>query len=278
MANRNFRLTISPHSTYSIEYDDVLFSGRSDFQQIEVIQSIDFGRMLVLDGVINLTELDEAVYHEMLVHVPLFSHPNPESVLIIGGGDGGTAREVLRHTSLTKVRQVEIDARVIEVCKRYFPSISHGFDNPRLDLTVTDAISFVMETTERFDVILVDSTDSIIEQSRGLFSETFYRACMGILNENGILAAQVGDHLFQPEVVDMVFENMKKAFNVVRMFLAPVPAYTVVPYSFALCSASGDYMDTAPGRFNGDFSTRYYNREIHQASFALPEYLKKSLR
>jgi len=271
-----FRYEISPHISVHLECKGVLHSSQSSFQKIEVVESLDFGRMLVLDGVINLTERDEFVYHEMLVHVPLFSHPDPSEVLIVGGGDGGTAREAVKHEGISSIQQVEIDKEVIAVSRRYFPSLSSSLDHPKVDVLFSDAIQYVREIEEKFDIILIDSTDRVIDQSEGLFTVPFYRDCCNALTEQGILAAQVGDIFFEKELVLDVFNKLKEVFPIVRIFRAPVPSYTLVPYSFAFCSkAIRPEMELGLSRFSKIFQTRYYNEQIHKAAFALPEHLRE---
>jgi len=241
-----------------------------------VVESLDFGKMLVLDGVINLTERDEFVYHEMLAHVPLFSHPDPSEILIVGGGDGGTAREVIKHEGISSIQQVEIDKEVIAVSRRYFPSLSSSLDHPKVNVLLSDAIQYVREIEEKFDIILIDSTDSVVDQSEGLFTVPFYKDCCNALTEQGILAAQIGDIFFEKELVKDVFNRLKEVFPIVRIFRAPVPSYTLVPYSFAFCSkALRPEMELGLSRFSKIFQTRYYNEQIHKAAFALPEHLRE---
>ena len=271
-----FRYEISPHISVYLECNGILHSGRSSFQKIEVVESVDFGRMLVLDGVINLTERDEFVYHEMLVQVPLFSHPDPLKILIVGGGDGGTAREALKHEGINRIQQVEIDGEVISISKKYFPSLGLALDHPKVNVLFVDAIQYVTDTEETFDIILVDSTDPVIEQSEGLFTVPFYRDCLNALTEQGILAAQLGDISFEADLVSAVFNRVKEVFPIVRIYLAPIPSYTLVPYSFAFCSKTiHPEMGLGLSRFVRSFQTRYYNPQIHQSAFVLPEYLRK---
>jgi len=272
-----FRYEISPHIFVYLECKGVLHSSQSSFQRIEVVESLDFGRMLVLDGVINLTERDEFVYHEMLVHVPLFSHPDPQKVLIVGGGDGGTAREVLKHEGINRIQQVEIDGEVIAVSKKYFPSLGLALGHPKVNVLIMDAVQYVRKIEEKFDIIIIDSTDPVVEQSEGLFTVSFYRDCLNALTEQGILAAQVGDITFETNLVISVFNRLKEVFPVIRVYLAPIPSYTLVPYSFAFCSKA---IHPEKGlarlwRIGRDFQARYYNPRIHRAAFALPGYLKK---
>ena len=271
-----FRYEISPHIYVYLECAGVLYSKQSNFQKIEVVESIDFGKMLVLDGIINLTERDEFIYHEMLVHVPLFSHPDPVKVLIVGGGDGGTAREALKHKGIEIVQQVEIDGEVIDVSKKYFPSLGLALEDPKVGVFLMDAVQYMKEIKEKFDIILVDSTDPVIEQSGELFSLPFYKDCFNALTEQGILATQVGDSFFENNLVLDVFNNLKKVFPIVKIYCAPVPSYTLVPYSFAFCSkVVRPEMRLGLSRFSGSFQTRYFTPGIHQAAFALPEYLRK---
>ena len=271
-----FRYNVSPNITMYLECSGILYSSQSKYQMIEVIESVGLGRMLVLDGVINLTERDEYIYHEMLAHVPLFSHPNPSHILIVGGGDGGTAREVIKHEGVVKIQQVEIDREVIRVSKKYFPSVSSALDHPKVHVLVMDAIQYIAQTKEKFDVIIIDSTDPGIKQSEGLFTASFYRDCRNALNQNGILAAQIGDISFETTLVVEVFRKLREVFPLVRAYLAPIPSYSVLPYSFAFCSRQA-YAEEGLGlsRFHEGFQTRYYNPQIHRASFALPEYLSE---
>jgi spermidine synthase len=272
-----FRYEISPHVWVYLECNGILHSGRSGFQKIEVLDSLDFGRMLVLDGVINLTERDEFVYHEMLAHVPLFSHPDPHNVLIVGGGDGGTAREVLKHEGISRIQLVEIDEEVISVSKRYFPALAQALDHPKVNVLVMDAVEYLKETEEKFDAILIDSTDPVVEQSGGLYTVPFYKDCLNALTERGIVAAQVGDVFFEPHLVMSVFNNLREAFHIAKIFYAPIPSYTVFPYGFAFCSNEVDPQEgLGLPRFDGSFKTKYYNPQIHQAAFALPEDLRRS--
>jgi len=271
-----FRYEISPHVWVYLECSGILHSKRSSLQKIEVVDSLDFGKMLVLDGVINLAERDEFVYHEMLAHVPLFSHPEPRHVLIVGGGDGGTAREVLKHEGISGIQLVEIDEEVMSVSRDYFPALAQSLDHPKVHVLVMDAVEYLKETKEKFDIILIDSTDPVIEQSGGLFTVPFYKDCLNALTDKGIVAAQVGDVFFESNVVMSVLTNLKDVFHVAKVFSAPIPSYTIFPYCFAFCSNRiNPQGGSGLPRFDGSFETKYYNPQIHEAAFALPEYLRK---
>ena len=272
-----FRYEVSPHVWVYLDCNGTLHSRRSSFQKIEVVDSLDFGRMLVLDGVINLTERDEFVYHEMLAHVPLFSHPEPRTVLIVGGGDGGTAREVLKHEGISRIQLVEIDEEVMSVSRDYFPALAQSLEHPKVYVLVMDAVEYLKETKEKFDIILIDSTDPVIEQSGGLYTVPFYKDCLNALTDRGIVAAQVGDVFSEPHLVMSVFNKLKEAFHIAKIFHAPIPSYTIFPYCFAFCS---NEIDPQQGfglpRFDGSFETKYYNPQIHQGAFALPEDLRRN--
>ena len=169
--------------------ENVLFSGKSDFQTVDVVETKGHGKMLLNDGLIMVTERDEFAYHDMISHLPLFVHPNPKNVLVIGGGDGGTAREVIRHKSVEKCTMVEIDAMVVEACKEHIPQTASALDNPKINLIIGDGVQFVKETKEKFDVIIVDSTDPI-GPAQPFFGEAFYQDVFNCLTDDGIVVSQ----------------------------------------------------------------------------------------
>ncbi|MBA6358167.1 polyamine aminopropyltransferase, partial [Colwellia sp. BRX8-3] len=169
--------------------EKVLFSGKSEFQTVDVVETKGHGKMLLNDGLIMVTERDEFAYHDMISHVPLFVHPHPKNILVIGGGDGGTAREVIRHLSVKKCTMVEIDEMVVDACKKHIPQTASALDDERIDLIIGDGVQFVKETTEKFDVIIVDSTDPI-GPAQPLFGEAFYKDVFNCLADDGIVVAQ----------------------------------------------------------------------------------------
>ena len=177
-------LWIREKSVESVELafkvQNILFSGRSQYQQVEVIQTVDHGRMLVLDGSVMFTERDEFIYHEMIAHVPLFVHPEPKNVLVVGGGDGGTVREILKHRSVERVVMVEIDPMVVEACRKHIPSVSSALDDPRLELCIEDAVRYVAASKDTFDIAIVDSTDPV-GPGVELFGRDFYRNAARLL-------------------------------------------------------------------------------------------------
>lgn len=251
---------------------DILYDHHSQFQHVQVATGPLFGRMLILDDAVQTTESDEFTYHEMLVHFPLVTHPQPRRVLIIGGGDGGTLEEVLKHP-VEQVTMVEIDHEVIEVSRRYLPSISgSAFDDPRTRLLIEDGIAFVQQTDERFDVILVDSTDPK-GPGVALFSEEFYAACTRALTDDGILSAQSGSPLYQRDLMDLVGRHLARTFPIVVPYWTAVPAYPGVLWSFTCGSRRHDPRNIGPetiARRLAGLNLRYYSADAHRTAVALP--------
>ncbi|MFO7733923.1 MAG: polyamine aminopropyltransferase [Candidatus Aminicenantes bacterium] len=252
---------------------DVLYEGRSEFQRIEIIRNRDYGRVLLLDGLLQTTERDEFYYHEMLVHPALACHPRPSKVLIIGGGDGGALREVLRHP-VVKAWLVEIDGRVIEACRRHFPWLKAALKDPRAELAVADGNVFIEEVREKFDVILVDSSDPV-GPSTVLHEEAFYCKLKSRLNPGGVIAAQAGSLMLHQDSHAMKSVFLKKLFRHSGLYLGPVPTYPVGMWCYNFLSDGVDPL--APRRMRIPKGLKYYNAEIHRAAFALPNFLKDRL-
>lgn len=253
-----------------------LYHKKSRYQTIDVLESVYYGRVLVIDKVVMLTEMDEFVYHEMLTHVPLQYMENPSSVLIIGGGDGGTAREVLKYKSIKRVVMVEIDEEVIETSKRFFPTLSSSFRDKRLEVCIEDGAKYVKETDERFDLIIVDSTDPV-GPGEVLFSAGFYRDCSRLLESGGVLTAQTEspfDLRYRPVIQD-IYRNLRSGFNIVRMYLGSIPTYPFGLWSFGFASNG---IDPLRGKLSNPFipeGLRYYNRELGRCIFNLPNFVKE---
>jgi spermidine synthase len=262
-----------------IQVQRVVYEGSSDYQSICVLDTVPFGRALILDNILQTTEKDEFIYHEMLVHPSLVSLARLERVLIIGGGDGGSLRRVLEH-SPREVVQVELDRAVVETCRRYLPQVSGGaFDDPRLDLLFADGYEFVEKAREPFDAIIVDLTDPFPPgPSLRLFSVGFYQAIRRILKEEGLIVTQSSSALLLTDELLSIYANLKAVFPLVRVYLAPVPSYPGVLWSFTLASAGNDplALDEATVRQRLEarsISSRYYSPQMHLASFALPSFL-----
>ena len=265
----------SDHLHVGHKITKVLYQGRSEYQEIAVIDTVEFGRMLVLDGIAQLSLRDEFVYHEMLVHVPLFTHPDPKRVLVIGGGDGGTVREILKHPEVEEVHLVEIDGQVIEVCREYLPQLARSLDDPRVTVHVTDGIKFVNEHTAAFDAILVDSTDPL-GPSEGLFTVAFYADAAQALRDDGVLAVQSESPFFLPELVRDIYRAIGSCFAQARLYMATVPLYSLAPWSFTMGNKKPQDRLTFR-KAAEDLDTKYYSSEIHGASFCLPPYVKEIL-
>jgi len=269
----SFQERLHAHHSQVFTVDAVLHQGRTGFQNVLVFENGLFGRVLVLDGVVQLAERDNHIYHEMIVHVPLMAHGCAKRVLIIGGGDGGTLKEVLKHP-IDKAVLVEIDPDVIELSKRYFPEVSGGaFDDRRASIVIGDGLEYVAGSDDRFDVVIIDSTDPVGPGER-LFTASFYRSCRRLLRPRGIVSLQSGSPFFTPKQLQSVCEPLASSFNAVRPFLAPVPTYGGM---LALVVAGPSAKVLVPSlrllreRFlHLQLATRYYTPEVHRAAFALP--------
>lgn len=256
--------------TYKIK--ESLVRKQTKFQDLAIVDTEVFGRMLVLDGIVQTTEKDEFVYHEMVSHIPLFTHPNPKKVLVVGGGDGGAIREILKHKSVEKAVLCEIDGDVIEECRKYLPTISCALDDPRCEVFVGDGIKYVKERKNEFDVIIVDSTDpfSIAE---GLFGGNFYKDVYEALTENGMFVAQTETPFYLPDTVKKVFRDAKAIFPVTKLFMAAIPTYPGGYWSFTIGSKGPDPSEVDIENIP-ELDTKYYTPEIHKACFVLPKYVK----
>ncbi|CAK0750954.1 Polyamine aminopropyltransferase [Gammaproteobacteria bacterium] len=249
---------------------------QSSFQCIEVFETETFGRLLTLDGLVMVTGRDNFIYHEMLSHPALFSHPAPRDVLIIGGGDCGTLNEVLKHTEVARVVQVELDEGVTRVCERFFPELCASNGDPRAELLFADGIRFVAEApAASFDVLLVDGTDPI-GQAAGLFSEEFYRDCHRLLRPGGVLAGQTESPLFHADLIVDVHHALRGAdFAQARTLHFPQCTYPSGWWSATLAARDGALGEPRP--LPAGFSTRYYDTVVHQGALALPRFLRERL-
>ncbi|MEO1472178.1 MAG: polyamine aminopropyltransferase [Pseudomonadota bacterium] len=255
----------------------VLYDSESAIQRIRVFENPRFGRVLTLDDVVQTTEADEFIYHEMLAHVPILAHGAAKRVLIIGGGDGGMAREVLRHGSVEHVTMVEIDAGVVEFSKQYLPSLSAGaFEDPRLDLVIADGADFVAGTDRRFDVIISDSTDPI-GPGEVLFTETFYGRAKACLAEGGIMVTQNGVPFLQPDELAATMRAFGALYSDATCYLATIPTYAFGPMAFGWGTdgaARSVPVETLAARYAAaGIGTRYYTPGVHVGAFALPGYV-----
>lgn len=268
------------HYAQRLRVDEMLYDSNTEHQRLKVFQNGQFGRILTLDDVVQTTEGDNFIYHEMLTHVPILAHGNAKRVLIIGGGDGGMAREALRHTSVEHVTMVEIDAGVVDFSKEYLPMLSDGaFDDPRLNLVINDGALFMKENTEKFDVIIVDSTDPI-GPGEVLFTDTFYGHAARSLTEDGIIVTQNGVPFMQGDELTGTLRAFQALFADASCYLASVPTYAGGPMAFGWGSHSDKARNVCLEDLQARFAaagidTGYYNPEVHKAAFALPNYVKK---
>lgn len=271
----------SDEVNFSINTDRQLFSGQSEFQRIDVFESKEFGRFLTLDGLMMLTEKDEFIYHEMIVHVPMAVHPNAKKILVIGAGDGGVVRELSRYPTIERIDMVEIDELVVEVCKKYLPQTACRFDDPRLNLYFEDGLKFVRTKSEEYDIIIVDSTDPF-GPGEGLFTKEFYGNCYKALGEDGIMVNQHESPFYDSTRVAMqrAHKRIVESFPISRVYQAHIPTYPSGHWLFGFASKKyhpvSDLNSTAWNLLG--IKTRYYNTKLHAGSFALPTYVEEYLR
>ncbi|MCF6775276.1 polyamine aminopropyltransferase [Thiotrichales bacterium 19X7-9] len=276
--NQLYRETLHQGYAQSFEVKNILFENKSDFQHLIIFENPYFGRVMALDGIIQTTEKDEFIYHEMLTHTPILAHGNAENVLIIGGGDGGILREVLKHPQVKAVTLVEIDQQVIEMCKQYFPNHSNGaFEDPRVNIVIDDGLNYVNRNKDQFDVIISDSTDPI-GPGEALFTNDFYHGVKESLKDNGIFVCQNGVSFFQLDEVTQSAKRLKPLFNDVSFYSAAVPTYVGGIMTFGYASNNTSLrqlsLDIITNRFeSAQLKCRYYTPAIHIASFALPQYV-----
>ncbi|AKA39277.1 polyamine aminopropyltransferase [Yersinia ruckeri] len=265
---------------FSVE--NVLYREKTEHQDLVIFENPVLGRVMALDGVVQTTERDEFIYHEMMTHVPLLAHGQAKKVLIIGGGDGAMLREVARHSRVEQITMVEIDAGVVEFCRQYLPHHNAGaYDDPRFKLVIDDGVNFVSQTDEKFDVIISDCTDPI-GPGESLFTSAFYEGCARSLNEGGIFVAQNGVcFLQQDEAVDS-HKKLSHYFADVSFYQAAIPTYYggIMTFAWATQNPALRQLDlaTLQTRFlQAGLTCRYYNPAIHTGSFALPQYLLNAL-
>ena len=265
---------------FSIKAERVLHEMRTDHQHLIIFENKTYGRMMMLDGIVQLTERDEFIYHEMMAHVPLFAHGEASDVLIVGGGDGGVLREVLKHRSVESVTLCEIDRSVIDLCAEYFPFVSDGaLDDARTRVVIADGTKLMAETADRYDIILIDSTDPI-GPGKVLFTHEFYSDCKRCLKPGGVLVTQLGLPFLQGPELEQSVAHFKTMFADASAYLITTPAYVGGPMALgwasdnkALRRTGADELSARFARTN--FEMRYYTPYVHAGAFALPGYVRK---
>lgn len=270
----------SEHVRFSIKVDKQLCSKQSRFQRIDVFESPEFGRFFTLDGLMMLTEKDEFIYHEMIVHVPMATNPNIRRVLVIGAGDGGTVRELTRYSTIEHIDMVEIDEEVVNVCRELLPQTAGKLSDPRVTLYFEDGLKFVRSKENEYDLIIVDSTDPF-GPGEGLFTREFYGNCFKALTHDGILVNQHETPYYSAYARSMkrAHKRIKEFFPICRVYQAHIPTYPSGHWLFGFASKHYDPIrDLDAERWNAlNLSMRYYNTDIHTGSFAIPTYVKELL-
>lgn len=264
---KNFGITAKVKKT--------LVSKETEFQKLDIIETAEFGRMLVLDGMVMATVKDEFVYHEMISHIPLITHPKPKKIAVVGGGDGGAINEILKHPSVKEAHLIEIDGQVVDYCQEYLPELAGGLDDPKVTVHIVDGIKYIREQKNTYDVILVDSTEPI-GPAAGLFAEDFYGHLYTALAEDGLFVAQTESPFFNQDLIRDTHQAISKFFPITKLYLASIPTYPSGLWSFTL--GSKKYLPE-----DGDMrraekiakQTKYYNPAIHLAAFTLPNFVNE---
>ncbi len=269
-------VSIKPQNVYSVN---------TKYQKLTFLETEDFGKVLVLDDLVQLTERDEFIYHEMISHVPInsfdFSKRKKElKVLIIGGGDGGTAREILKYNFVKEIHLVEIDKEVIEIAKKHMPFTASSFKDKRLKIFIEDGRKFVKNVKDKYDLIIVDCSDPI-GPSKVLFEKEFYQDAYKALKDDGIFVTQSESPFYSLDIIKDILDNLKESFPIVRLYTANIPTYPAGYWSFTIGSKVYDPLKVSPENILENIKNldlKYYNEDIHFASFSLPNYVKKALK
>ncbi|WP_343154437.1 polyamine aminopropyltransferase [Buchnera aphidicola (Aphis aurantii)] len=262
--------------------DKILYQEKNKYHDIKIFDNVVMGKVMTIDDIVQTTEKDEFIYHEMLSHVPIFSHGLIKDVLIIGGGDGGILREVCKHKNIDNITMVEIDINIVNLCKKYFPDHSNNaYEDPRLELIINDGLNFIKQTDKKFDLIISDSTDPV-GPGKNLFISDFYLNCKKKLKKNGIFVAQNGVSFFQTKEIILTYENLKKYFFDANFYQASIPTYYGGTMMFAWGSDNIEFrlnnLKKLKSRIKkSKLSFNYYNPRIHIGSFYLPQYIINAL-
>ncbi|MDD5287898.1 MAG: polyamine aminopropyltransferase [Dehalococcoidales bacterium] len=276
---------INPHLLQLHAIESALYTGRTKFQSIEILKSPSFGKLLVLDGKVQSSEVDEFVYHEVLVHPPMLTHPRPEKVFIVGGGEGATLREVLAHPTVKKAVMVDIDEDVIKVCKKYLPEYNAGaFDDKRAEIYHTDARKWLADSKDKFDVIIIDLTEPVEEgPAYLLYTKEFYQIVRNKLTKDGIISVQAGCASFT-ELLNLkaVNHTLKSIFPIVNVYQADIPSFGG-PWGFCIASMTLDTAALTPAEVDRKIKARslknlkFYDGLTHQSMFTLPKHMRKAI-
>jgi len=270
----------TPNVKLSIKVDRQLYCGKSEFQRIDVFDSKEFGRFLTLDGLMMLTEKDEFIYHEMIVHTPMAVHPSAKNILVIGAGDGGVVRELTKYPTVEHIDLVEIDELVVEVCRKYLPQTACRLDDERVKIYYQDGLKFIRRCENMYDLIIVDSTDPF-GPGEGLFTKEFYGNCYKALKEDGIMVNQHESPFYADDAIAMqrAHKRIVESFPISRVYQAHIPTYPSGHWLFGFASKKyHPIKDLNSAKWNSlGFKTKYYNTQLHVGSFALPNYVEELL-
>ena len=274
---RNNELWISEYSSdnlkLSMRVKDILHTEKTPYQDLLIADTYEYGRTLMLDGAYQLTEKDEFTYSEMMSHVPICAHPDPKNIMIIGGGDGAIMREVLKHSCVKKCTLVDIDERVIESSKKYLPFAGCSFSDSRADVKCMDAMKYIRETNERYDVVIVDSTDPV-DFAAGLFQAGFYDDVKRVMTDSAMLTELTESPFTDTDIMIQAIGEMRKVFPCVKMYWGVVPTYPSGMWTYGLASMR----ESSCEPLRSVEPTRYYTSDIHRASFILPPFLEELIR
>jgi len=251
---------------------------QSPYQLIEIFDTVEYGKLLTLDGLVMITDRDEHVYHEMMTHVPLLMHPNPKKVLVVGGGDGGCLREIIKHECVEKAVEVEIDGDVVELCKEHFPAVASAYSHPKVELVVQDAIEYLRSVRGEFDIAIIDGSDPV-GPAVGLFERSFFQDIADALKPGGIMSCQIGSPLYSLDRIETTLKHWRAVFADARLYLAQIPTYPSGVWGLGVASKNVNGTLETPDRVRfltfAD-SLKYYNLDIHEGAFRLPEEVKRA--
>ena len=266
---------------FSIKVDKQLVSVKSDFQRIDIFESQEFGRFLTLDGFMMLTEKDEFIYHEMITHVPMAVNPKAKKILVIGAGDGGTVRELVKYVHIKRIDMVEIDKMVVDVCREYLPKTANKLDDERVHIYYEDGLKFVRSKTNEYDIVIVDSTDPF-GPGEDLFTREFYGNCFNALKDDGILVNQHESPYYEADAKATARANkqLRAVFPFATVYQLHIPTYPSGHWLFGFASKKYNPVEDLKADEWNKFGieTRYYNTELHKGSFALPNYVKDLIK
>jgi spermidine synthase len=260
------------HYGITMKLKETYVREQTDFQDLAMVETEEWGTMLLLDGMVMTTDRDEFVYHEMVAHPALFTHPNPEHVLVVGGGDGGVIREILKHPKVKRAVLVDIDGKVIEYSKQYLPQIASGLDDPRVEVIVNDGFMHIHDHKNTYDVIMVDSTEPVGPAVQ-LFTRGFYQGIYDALKEDGMFVAQTDNPWFKADLIRNVNRDVKAVFPIVRTYWANVPTYPSGLWTFTLGSKKYDPLAVDESQIP-EIDTKYYSPRLHKAAFVLPKFVE----